>query len=358
MSLLARFAARARIGVFPATGGGADAALNYLSLDPRIALVSTPRHATILLVSGLIRDDEKDALRRIHDQLPHPRASVWWGAHPLPGFEGSETVPAEADPLPRVVSLYGGLLTGDHASEYDLCADEPPEPWRGRGGHGQGGEGMMGGVPYGRPMAMTAADIRDGLELDAYTARFGPFLPSLLPSGLCVELTLQGDVVQKATIKSAPHADKITGVTAYTLSARARSRASQRLRSAARLLNLLGLTTLAHRCRRAAADGKTTPAALSRLTSAARRAGAFAALPQGLGELGAGNDARARLQSFLGEGNASVVDRRPKGMARLVDLLPGLELGEAFLLINSFEPDQLARMASVEKVRQNGGGEK
>src|SRR3546814_16968041 len=96
-------------------------------------------------------------------------------------------------------------MTGERRSEDDLLPDEPPVAWRGKGDHGQGGEGMMGGKPYGRPMAMTAEDLRDGLALDAYTACFGPFLP-MLPPGLQLELTLQGDVVQSARVRRPPAA--------------------------------------------------------------------------------------------------------------------------------------------------------
>src|SRR3546814_14187708 len=62
---------------------------------------------------------------------------------------------------------------------------------------------MMGGKPYGRPMAMTEDDRRDGLALDAYTATFGPFLP-VFPPGLQLSLTLQGDVVQSAEVLRPP----------------------------------------------------------------------------------------------------------------------------------------------------------
>src|SRR3546814_14512508 len=62
---------------------------------------------------------------------------------------------------------------------------------------------MMGGKPYGRPMAMTEDDRRDGLALDAYSATFGPFLP-VFPPGLQLSLTLQGDVVQSAEVLRPP----------------------------------------------------------------------------------------------------------------------------------------------------------
>src|SRR3546814_19371411 len=90
-------------------------------------------------------------------------------------------------------------MTGERRSEDDLLPDEPPVAWRGKGDHGQGGEGMMGGKPYGRPMAMTAEDLRDGLALAAYPACFGPFLSVLTP-GFLLDLPLQSVVIQSATV--------------------------------------------------------------------------------------------------------------------------------------------------------------
>src|SRR3546814_3144822 len=94
---------------------------------------------------------------------------------------------------------------------------------------------MMGGKPYGRPMAMTDEDLRDGLALDAYTACFGPFL-SVLPPGLLLELTLQGDVIQSAKVLRTPFAQ---------------DGADEPLRRVARLLRLLGLAGAAERFLRA-----------------------------------------------------------------------------------------------------------
>src|SRR3546814_19198885 len=90
---------------------------------------------------------------------------------------------------------------------------------------------MMCGKPEGRPMAMTEEDVGDGLALDAYTACFGPFL-SVLPPGLLLELTLQGDVIQSAKVLRAPFAQ---------------DGADEPLRRVARLLRLLGLAGAAER---------------------------------------------------------------------------------------------------------------
>src|SRR3546814_16725517 len=104
---------------------------------------------------------------------------------------------------------------------------------------------MMGGKPYGRPMAMTEDDRRDGLALDAYTATFGPFLP-VFPPGLQLSLTLQGDVVQSAEVLRPP-VHQAAG--------------DAPLRRIARLLRLLGLPALAQRLLCAARAGPKAPRA-------------------------------------------------------------------------------------------------
>jgi hypothetical protein len=91
-------------------------------------------------------------------------------------------------------ALQNRLLAADNSANAELLADEPPAPWRGRGDYGQGGEGMMGGKPYGRSMAMTMEDV-DNLALDDVPTALGPYFPGL-PSGLQVMLRMQGDRVR------------------------------------------------------------------------------------------------------------------------------------------------------------------
>lgn len=179
---LNRLAAGADVAVYPCIGPGLLVPVEQLFLSPGLRRASTPREAAVLMVAGVIPGAAQAALDRLHDQLPHPRASFRWDG--------------EGNPTSDLIALWRDLLNG-RPSEGDRLANEPPNEWRGKGDHGQGGEGMMGGVPYGRPMAMTADDIRDGLALDAYTARIGPFAP-MLPPGLVLEVTLQGDVIVSA----------------------------------------------------------------------------------------------------------------------------------------------------------------
>lgn len=171
-----------------------------LSFSSGLEFVDSPRHASLLLVAGEVDDESLPSLHRLHDQLPHPRRTLWWGAGPQRDTAPGAALTNSADPAAEVVAAWQELVSGEAPSEPDLLANEPPEPWRGRGDHGQGGEGMMGGKPYGRPMPMTDDDIRDELALDSYTACFGPFLRQFPPPGLMLEITLQGDVVQDAQV--------------------------------------------------------------------------------------------------------------------------------------------------------------
>lgn len=63
---------------------------------------------------------------------------------------------------------------------------------------------MMGGKPYGRPMAMPTDDLRDGLQLDPLSFSSGPF-SAVLPPGLGASLTLHGDVIAEFEVASRPY---------------------------------------------------------------------------------------------------------------------------------------------------------
>lgn len=419
MNALRAFIARGPVPVFAAVGRHASAQVDDLSLAPGIEMVASPRHASILLVAGEIRPADYEALYRVHDQLPHPRATLWWGTEAPQGIVSPVRLDARDDPQPKLRDLYSELLSRDRATEAHLLPDEPPVPWRGVGEHGQGGKGMMGGAPYGRPMAMTAEDLRDGLALDVYTVTIGPFMP-MLPAGLVLELTLQGDVIQRAALVRPPLPAVACAATDVRVPPRSplqsgaleRTRAAQHLRCIARLLMILQLVAQAQRLRRAARSiecGEQVDfASIRRML---RCAGVFQAIPPGLGRLegqvaealddlppsaaqgrterSAGawapgtylrhssrgdHDVRARLHRWLDEAErvlgtpvtaqdekarngdaAPAVDRAGREVHtgapaspiafRFTDLLPGLEWGEAMLVIASFDVDALCRMS-------------
>lgn len=327
MGVIARLAARAPAAVLPVAGRDRLVDLERLLLDRRLRRATTPRDASLLLVAGDV-GDRLDALALLHDQLPHPRATLWWRERPG-GWAGEQ---AGADPIADAARLWAELVRGDRASEPDRLPDEPPAAWRGVGPHGQGGRGMMGGTPYGRPMAMTDEDGRDGLTLDAHALRIGPFAP-MLPPGLRLEATLQGDVVQSVAVVDPPLPQSGLDGAPLVL--------------AARMLRLLGLGAPAERCVRAHLAGRRGPGRLARL------GGALRAVPPGLAPLADGTDARERLSDWLdGE---PMLD--PGGETTLGGLLAGLEWHAVTLALASLPPATLERLCAEapEAAEQEGG---
>jgi hypothetical protein len=191
---------------------------------------------------------------------------------------------------------------------------------------------MMGGTPYGRPMAMTDEDGRDGLALDAHTLRVGPFA-QMLPPGLRLEATLQGDVVQAVAVVDPPLPQSGLDGAPLVL--------------AARMLRLLGLDASAERCVRAHFAGRRGPRQLARL------GGALRAVPPGLAPLADGTDARERLSDWL-DGEL-VLD--PGGETTLGDLLAGQEWHAAALALASLPPATLERLCAeaLETAEGEGG---
>jgi len=297
VSWLSRLAARARVPVFPALGMHGDTILHRLALTPGIELVDSPRHASILLVAGGVPPDLHEALRRLHDQLPAPFATLWYRSSPLSELAGDLRVD-DPEALPEALKrLHRELMSGRRDSSPRLLPDEPPNPWEGLGDDGHGGEGMMGGVPYGRPMAMNMHDdIRDGLTLDSLTVTLGPFLP-VLPPGLGAKVTLQGDLVQSWVTQLAPYPIALENVFHEALQrpvpiaelelARARHHL-QRLAFSLRLSGLEHLALVALRLSR----GLNVESRVGRLHRRLTRCGFFRLTTAGRGRLEAGQARR------------------------------------------------------------------
>lgn len=347
IAALRRLAATAPVPVFAAVGAHASDRVADLFVSGELARVASPRHAAILLIAGRVRPDDYKALRQLHDQVPQPRVTVCWGDQALPGFEDAEHVLWQTDPVPTLRTLYRALMGGKRLSEPDRLPDEPPAPWRGLGEHGQGGKGMMGGTPYGRPMAMTADDSRDGLALDAFTLTLGPFFP-VLPAGLVLDLTLQGDLIEQAKIVRPPLAE----ADPHTLCEGSMPRvlATRRLRWIARLLEVLELRAWAWRAASLAKQAESgRGVSLVPLRHCVRRCGVYAAIPKGLGAFD-GTDVRGRLKRWLDEAEHALVggtsDASANGpvavlRADLEKLLRGREWNEAMLVLASFAPDAM-----------------
>ena len=200
--VLGRLAAGAPVPVFAIAGAGAREAVQDLRLRPELRLVDSPGNAAVLLIAGAFPDAVAQSLDRIHDALAHPRATVLWsvGGKVHRGLgDVADPVLIQDDPVAAIVSTYRDLIAGRRPSEPAVLPDIDPAEWRGLGPYGQGGSGMTGGTPYGRPMAELGPD-PDGLRLDVLPVEVGPFFPRF-PVGLLVDVRFAGDLVLEADIR-------------------------------------------------------------------------------------------------------------------------------------------------------------
>lgn len=362
---LARLAAGADVPVFAVAGAGGRAAAEEVALLPGVRVVHSPRAANVLLVAGRVTPALLHPLSVVHDQLATPRATVWW---PVDGDADEEALRSA---LPHVVvappgdavalrSVFAALMTGARRSDPPALPDVDPAEWRGVGPYGQGGTGMTGGVPYGRPLAGRAPD-RDGIELDQLPLHLGPVFAQF-PPGLTLDIQLHGDVVKEvavgdnpfgdAAVRPAPrHLDTAVFVEALSVAqpvaALEVARARHHLRWAAGALRLHGLDADALRLlalARSAAPGQR-PA----VEALARRVGRHRSLSwatAGVGVVAGGRvgggpvaraagvavDARIDDPAYRGLDFAPVVqaggDARARLRQRLAEAAQALELAE------------------------------
>ena len=182
---------------FPVVGLGGAEAWRELLLHRQVSLSRGPRDADLLVLAGDIPAGWASTVRALFETMALPRLLLNLplepGQPPLPGMPPGYT--ASNPGGIQWTALWEQLLDSRGPAARALLPDEPPAPWRGRGDHGQGGEGMMGGTPYGRPMAMTMED-PDQLALDDVPTALGPHFVGL-PSGLYLSLRIQGDRVRQ-----------------------------------------------------------------------------------------------------------------------------------------------------------------
>lgn len=202
--LLRSIARAAEARVFCVTGSRFAVDARPLRLAQGIRLAATPRAANLLLIVGELDTGLVPPALVAHDALSPPRATVWWRLEaqaPLVRANFPDAIVVQgSDPVPELKRIHEELVMGEREGESSRLPDVEPALWRGVGPYGQGGKAMTGGVPYGRPMT-ERADGRDGLKLDYLPVRVGPlFAP--FPVGLALDVKLQGDVIQEATLEN------------------------------------------------------------------------------------------------------------------------------------------------------------
>ena len=202
--LLRSLARRAEPRVFCISGSRFAREARPLRLSQGIRLAASPRAASLLLIVGELDAGLVAPALVAHDALPPPRATVWWRLEaqaPLVCATFPDAIVVqESDPVPALKRIHEEIVMGERKGEEPLLPDVEPAPWRGIGPYGQGGKAMTAGVPYGRPMPERADD-RDGLKLDYLPVRVGPLFAHF-PVGLALNVKLQGDVIQEATLEN------------------------------------------------------------------------------------------------------------------------------------------------------------
>ncbi|MBI2708251.1 MAG: hypothetical protein HYX34_00945 [Actinobacteria bacterium] len=423
---LARLAAGAEVPVFVARGLGAGDTEARLLGTSAVRVVASPRQATVLVVAGHVPPGMAEPLARVHDQIPPPRVTVWRtgaGAGALDAIRAAwpqATVVGPGDDVAAtVVHAYREVLLGRRPTEQPRLADVEPAEWRGVGPYGQGGSGMTGGVPYGRPMAGRADDLRDGLSLDVVRVRMGPFLPAF-PTGLVLAVTFAGDVVHAVEVDDlltpgdgglgAPLPDDAAdsrgdpAARPVRIDGLERARCRHHLRWLARLLRLYGLEALGRRVAlMAAAPVPEDIAHLRNLHRRLERAWVLGRVTAGVGVVtgdaaaqwggvtaraaGLAVDARSGSPAYQALGFAPVTheagDGRDRWRQRLAEATQALELagraGDATVDDDHIEPagqpapadlagalgtaltgqewgDALATVASIDPVVHPGAG--
>ncbi|TDD21491.1 hypothetical protein [Nonomuraea diastatica] len=327
--------------------------------------LANPR-AHVALPGGATRNEVAHALdggaARLSDSRAQQRDAAVRGPEPDPGTPGMDR--PHHDP-----HAGHGTHDGDGHTEH---ADHGDHGDRGDMEH-SGHEHHMGN-PGGLPMAGRGAD-RDGLKLDRLHVPLGPLLPDW-PSGLVVETTMQGDVIQQAAAR--PVEGAAHGISFWdepwilsdqghpvTRGEAERRRAAAHLDSMGRLFAVAGWPAAGARARglrdRVLAGESRTPlvAAYAPFARQVRRSLVLRWMLRGVnaGE----SDVLSRLEYWLartGEALDALDDRSRPGddqgprhdqpsLAALSGLLVGVELAAARLIVAALDLDLERAQAQV-----------
>ena len=157
---LASLAGQADVPVFPVVGAGGRIAAEKLWLLPGVRVVDHPRAAVVLVVVGRLTRALLHPTLTVHDQMPGPRATVWWpvggaggGADLVGALPDVVTAPPGGGDGDGLREVFADLLAGRRPSEPPALPDMEPVKWRGVGPYGRvdravenlaGGAGVAG----------------------------------------------------------------------------------------------------------------------------------------------------------------------------------------------------------------------
>ncbi|MCB2176388.1 MAG: hypothetical protein KQH57_11315 [Actinomycetales bacterium] len=255
---------RIRRGVHVLTSTAADGVLVRLAAERAVrtlgwVLAWSPADADVLVVCGTPEGAEADAVERVWQQLPGPRARVRLddpqdvsdalvaAAAALEDRAAQEGLAHDADMVAQMSTQGGEDM--DHAGmdhedmdhgDMDHSGMNHDQMDHSHMDHG----GMSTGGPAGIPLAEGASKDRDDLEMDAWHVVLGQGLPGW-PAGLVLRVELHGDVVTDLLVlaEPTPHGRRDTPVQAALL-----------LDAAASVLDLAGWSLAASASRRARDD--------------------------------------------------------------------------------------------------------
>ncbi|MEO6881609.1 MAG: hypothetical protein ABI181_11790 [Mycobacteriaceae bacterium] len=270
----------------------------------------SPAQADLLVVCGAPGPGLARALATVWVQLPTPRARV--------------DVTTAAD-LARLEE--GRQQLGDDGFQRAEEAARAPSP----------ADQEM--APGGLGMAERGAD-RDGLSLDQLHPVWGPVLAHW-PAGLRVELTMQGDVVQQATVHLVDEPAEAERV-------EPRARAADDLAQVLAVLGWEHASVRAARVRDELLGGREE--LVAGLVARVRRSRGVRVLTQGVGVLD-GADAHTRVLGLLDELaglEAPAAASRERSLHALPGMLAGIEVADARTVVASLP---LAPVLSREPVR-------
>ena len=245
---LARFAARnPHVLVAEVAGNWQQrVALERRALRRGWRLADSPATADVLAICGQPGPELTEAIGKVWDQLPGPRAGL--------GLAGPDVQDEEIDAALERARAYlaDTAVQRSDAGERRAPTVAPSElPMHDMGhsdmNHSDMNHGDMEMAPSGIPLAGGGQD-RDGLEMDVLHVRFGPVLRHW-PAGVVVRCSLQGDLIVEACAWSVD-ADWVPD-TEGAAPVPARDPRTEAARECDRLASLLALAGWPHACTRA-----------------------------------------------------------------------------------------------------------